>query len=76
MKTVRVRILVAITDDGTYVADGNSEVKPRDLIASMGESIHHYMTPPVDYCWIEADVPVPAKLAPATISATVARRKP
>ena len=95
MKTVRVRVLVAVTDDGTYLAQGGTPFKGRlndprfgermrgtgnfaELIsrrfaiackrcglnaktaeAEMSEGIHHHMTPPVVYHWIEADVPVP-----------------
>jgi hypothetical protein len=68
VRTARVRILVAITDDGCYVAEGYSDTTPKKLIDSMKETLHNHMTPPIDFYWIEADVPVPAKLQPKTIT--------
>ena len=74
MKTARVRVLVAITDDGTYCAEGYSGTAPKKLIEQMNESLHHYMTPPIEFHWIEAMVPIPAPLKPRTIFATGASR--
>lgn len=75
MATVRVRILVAVTDDGHYIAEGYGDTKPAKLIASMTQDLHHHMTPPIEFYWIEADVPIPPKLQPATITASALKRR-
>lgn len=75
MKSQRVRILVAITDDGTYRADGSSDVAPQKLIDGMNEWLGGVMTPPIEFFWIEADVPVPAPLDPPVIRATEINQK-
>jgi hypothetical protein len=78
MKTVRVRVLVAVTDDGTYLAQGSTPFKgPFNAAAAereMGEGIHNVMTPPIVYHWIEADVPVPAPTERKPIKATTRRK--
>ena len=75
MNSVRVRILVAVTDDGAYVAEGYSDTKPRRLVRQMAENIHNHMTPPIDFYWIEADVPIPQPLHPRTLSRLFVRLK-
>ena len=74
MKTVRVRILVAVTDDGSWIADGsciegashtNEERTRKDLI----ELAKANFDPPIELHWIEAEIPIPAPLAPTTIQA-------
>lgn len=72
-KTVRVRVLVAITDDGAYLADGNSETPASKLIAYMHANLTNYMTPPIELYWLEADVPVPTVRPIPIIEAGVKR---
>lgn len=58
MKTVRVRIAVAITPDGLWACAGNWDA-PDDELMSFAIDRLYCQQQEADYYWIEADVPVP-----------------
>lgn len=68
MKTVRVRILVAVTDDGAWLAEGHPGRDKRWVRDVMDMAKAEYDLP-INFHWIEAEVPVPEPCAPTTIIA-------
>lgn len=65
MKTVRVKIAVAVNTNGNWAANGfggdNSKSKSSlDIMKSIArESLDYDSTPEMVVHWIEADVPIP-----------------
>jgi hypothetical protein len=69
MNTLRAKILIAITDDGAWHAEGGDGIKPKQLIESVNEMLHaQNWTPPIEFYWIEVDVPVPPPMKPRHLS--------
>ena len=73
MKTVRVRIAVAVSPDGRWYAQGGSVYDDRS--ARSDSLIFHpdQATPDGAFCvsWIEADVPMPIEQPEDTIQGEV-----
>lgn len=71
MKTIKARILVAVTDDG-YAAEGDSLLTAKQLTAAMTERVNgEGWGAPIIYHWVEVDLPLPAKTRRAPIKGRV-----
>jgi hypothetical protein len=76
-KTVRVRIPVAITDDGAWEALGGSNAKGglRGCITDLVGVAKDMFDPPIEIHIVEADIPVPAKPKRLTFRASKVQRR-
>ena len=70
-KTVRVKIAVAITDDGAWQAMGGSNTKGglRGDTIELMRMAKEMFDPPIEIHYIEADIPVPARPKSLTFKA-------
>lgn len=60
VKTAKVRILVAISDDGGYAALGDSSLSSSKLKGALAEQVNSEgWIPPVIFHWVEVRLPVP-----------------
>lgn len=62
MKTVRAKIMIAISDDGFWICDGSPSLKTsKARRKSIDEAVTGLgVLPPVKYYEVTVDVPVPA----------------
>lgn len=62
MKIARIRIAVAVTDDGAWISNGNANLE------ELQEVVGHEFNPPVEFHFIEAEIPAPESIQthPAT----------
>lgn len=59
MKTIRVRIAVAIDEDGDWVAWGAAYVSDAMLVRDVGERASYMVADDHRTVFVEADVPIP-----------------
>jgi hypothetical protein len=78
MKTVKVRIAVAVNSAGEWDSHGDSDERPeygRDRMTDLAWHVNHGDPgAPVAFYWIEAELPLPA--GPQTVAGTVTEGEP